>query len=128
MALFSEAEDADRLAAAYDLLEDFVYGGFMPVREDPDYRDRDAKMARIGPTDAQVFDFRSFDEAHGIRVFGRFYGKGKFIALTWAFREYVDWQTAADECVAEWRKLFGWLAPHPGRIIGDFFSADAEFV
>lgn len=127
-ALAGDSDDDARFACAYDALEDFVYGGFIPVGDDPFDKDASAKRARIDPVSAQVFDFRIKDESHGVRVFGRFLDKDKFVALTWEFREELDFNAAVQRCLEKWRALFGWLAPHIGREINDCFSANADFV
>jgi hypothetical protein len=114
--------EGERRAGARALLDAFSNGDFFTVGQDPHNKDPDAMMARVDPTGDEVFDFRSFDCRQGLRIFGCFIEKDEFIALTWDFREDVDWDNATAECMAEWRRLFGDLLPHSGDSIDDYLS------
>jgi hypothetical protein len=113
-------------------LDAFTLGYYLTVGGDPHDKDPDAMMARVDPVAAEVFDFRSFDSRSGVRVFGCFTSIDEFIALTWHFREDLptpeDWDEAVTRCIAEWRRLFGDLAPYSGESIDAYISYNAEFV
>lgn len=79
-------------------------------------------MARVHPVSEEVWDFRCFDPKPGIRAFGHFAEKDTFVALTWDFRENVDWAGEVSGCIEAWRALFGDLPPFKGTNLNDYLS------
>jgi hypothetical protein len=96
-----------------------------PPRPEERYTDW-AELARVGPVEANVWDFRVHDPYDGVRCFGRFAGKDAFVALTWAWREDIrdeqNWSAQRDECIETWVDLLKYSDPHNGSKIDEFLS------
>src|SRR6202040_3532772 len=109
-------EDTDEAALFGEcraLLESFIRNNMMRLRWDPD-QDVSASIARVKPPGLYVFDFRSKGEDGGIRVFGSFAAKDWFIALTWEFRKFVDWDSEPTDCLRKWTNFFSASPPYLG--------------
>ena len=105
------------------LLDGFVEGDRLTVGWDPFKKGTAAIMARVDPTEEEVWDFRCLDPNPGMRAFGSFAERDTFIALTWDYRENVDdWSDKVAECKTEWEKLFCNLTPHKGKKLDDYLS------
>lgn len=104
------------------LLDSFTEGDVISVAEDPYDKAASAILARVDAVEAEVWDIRCLDPSPGIRVFGRFSEPDTFIALTWEYRENVDWPTETARCQAAWRALFGAIAPHSGSALHEYIS------
>ena len=74
----------------------------------------------------EIWEMRARDPSPGIRIFGRFVAKDKFIALTWDYKEnsetqeQYDWQKA--NCKRAWLSLFVLLPPHTGSHASDYVT------
>jgi hypothetical protein len=110
------------------LLDGFVQGEDISVSEDPRNKPTDTILARTDPISAEVWDFRCFDPHPGIRLFGRFSELDHFIALTWDYRENVDWNREIARCQDTWRDLFGGLDPLIRRNIDGYVSSGFHLV
>jgi hypothetical protein len=110
------------------VLDAFIVGDHMSVGWEPFNKDTDAIIARVDPVDDEVWDFRCLVPRPGIRVFGRFAEPDMFIALTWEYRDHVDWDQARAECAAEWKRLFAGLPPHTGKHLNDYLTFNATIV
>jgi len=58
----------------------------------------------------------------GIRALGCFSETDTFIALTWNYRENIDWEDEVNKCRSAWIDLFGTVPPHKGSTIYDYIS------
>jgi hypothetical protein len=67
-------------------------------------------MARVDAVALEVFDIRTL-YGPGIRAFGCFVGLDNFLALTWDYREGMDFTYECKRCHHEWRQIFGSLDP-----------------
>ena len=76
----------------------------------------------MAPVNLYVFDFRSKDDNGGIRAFGSFAQRDWFVALTWEFREFVNWDDDPPNCREKWIKLFGAPPPNLGNNPNDYLS------
>jgi hypothetical protein len=73
------------------LFDGFTEGDWITVAENPFDKNSRAILARVAPPEDEIWDFRCLDPRPGIRAFGRFSEPNTFIALTWNYREIVDW-------------------------------------
>jgi hypothetical protein len=127
---WEDTRDGRRHKSARGVLDHFTEGGFLTIAQDPFRKDSQAILARVDPVDREVWDFRCLDPNPGIRILGRFIGLDEFIALTWDYRENFDefWATKIDECLDEWKRLFGDIQPHSGGDIGEYISFNFDTV
>jgi hypothetical protein len=110
------------------LLDAFSEGAEMSVAEQPFEKPSDTILARVHPVRDEVWDVRCFDPYPGIRVLGRFSECDHFVALTWNYRENMDWPAEIARCKAAWRNIFGDLPPHLGRRIDEYLSFNVRIV
>jgi hypothetical protein len=110
------------------LLDGFTEGDWITVAENPFNKDALAILARVHPIEDEVWSFRCLDPRPGVRALGRFSEPNTFVALTWNYREIVDWAPEIESCKATWESLFGQLAPFKGRTINEYITYNAEAV
>lgn len=110
------------------VLDGFTEGNWITVAEDPFDKDARAILARVDPIEDEIWDFRCLDPKPGIRAFGRFSEPNTFIALTWDYREIVDWTAEIEDCKAAWERLFGEIPPFRGKTIDEYITYNAEAV
>jgi hypothetical protein len=110
------------------LFDGFTEGDWITVAENPFDKEARAILARVAPIEEEVWDFRCLDPRPGVRAFGRFSEPNTFIALTWNYREIIDWTSEVERCKAEWQKLFGALPPFVGKTIDEYLTYGAEAV
>jgi hypothetical protein len=110
------------------VLDGFTEGDSITVAENPLDKDARAILARVDPVEDEIWDFRCLDPKPGIRAFGRFSEPDTFIALTWNYREIIDWPAEVERCKAAWAKLFGDIPPHKGNSIDEYITYNAEAV
>ena len=122
--------DATRFAKAKAVMDDFIEFGHITVGMDPFDKDSNAIMARVDPTDYEIFDLRAISPQPGIRILGCFMGPDEFIMLTWDFRENFEdhWPEQVERCRAEWERLFPGLEPHKGAHLNDYITQNASAV
>jgi hypothetical protein len=120
--------DGYRLAQFRATLDAFTTGAWIGVAEDPFAKANNAFMARIAPVALQLWDIRCVDPNPGIRAFGTFLCKDTFLALTWQYREQVDWSQEGARCMHEWKQLFGSLPLFKGKTLDDYLSANFHAV
>lgn len=128
---FEDSDEAMRFGESRALLEHFASDKRVAIGWKPLDKDHTAELARIDPEghpNQYVFDFRSYDDASGIRVFGCFAKKDWFVAIRWDFREDVDWATAAQKCHDGWISIFGSPPPNLGRNSNDYLSGNYKLV
>jgi len=122
-AAWEDSDDAVLFAQCRALLEDYVRNNWIRLRWDPD-QDVPANIARVRPPGLYVFDFRSKGKDGGIRVFGAFAAKDWFVALTWEFRNEVDWDFEPTNCLKTWIDLFNTAPPYLGSDANDYLSSN----
>ena len=120
--------EGQRHAELRALFDGFTEGDRITVGERPFEKDPRAIMARTHPIKDEVWDFRSLQRKPGIRAFGRFSEPNTFIALTWNYREIVDWECEIKRCKAAWEKLFPDTPPFTGHNINEYITYNAEAV
>ena len=103
-------------------LDHFTQGYTINVAEDPFTKPRHAFMARVHPVQRQVWDIRCLGPDQGIRCFGCFAGKDRFVAITWDFRENITFESADSECREAWDALFSPLQPLTGTSLDEYLS------
>ncbi len=100
--------DGHRLADFRNALDTFTLGDRVTVGENPFKKPNDCFMARVHPVELEVFDVRTL-LGQGIRAFGSFLDADCFAALTWGYREDMDFDEECKRCVHERKQLFGSL-------------------
>jgi hypothetical protein len=110
------------------VLDGFTEGDAITVAENPSDKDARAILARVDPVQDEVWDFRCLDPRPGIRAFGRFSEPNTFIALTWNYREVIDWSAEVERCKSEWTKLFRDIQPFRGNAVDEYITYNAETV
>jgi hypothetical protein len=122
---FSRNLQGARLAEFRQWLDAFSEGAQITIAENPRDKPPDAMMARVEPVEAEFFSIRVTDPeaTPGIRCFGGFAEKDKFIALTWDFREDIEnFDDAVAIVQAAWRELFGGDTPHSGENLDEYLT------
>ena len=118
-----------RLRALFD---DFTEGGWVTVAENPFDKDANAILARVAPVEEEVWVFRCLDPKPGVRAFGCFSERDTFVALTWDYRENLEnddyWRREVAGCRAEWRRLFGGIAPLSGKTLNEYIAYNVRSV
>ncbi|MCY4151977.1 MAG: hypothetical protein OXE94_07050 [Aestuariivita sp.] len=105
----------------------FIIGKRLSVSMN-EYHHKDAYMARLSPADDEVWEIRSRAPKPGIRVFGRFAGKDRFVALCWRFRKDLggadsrDFSKAVKGCKQIWEKILPNCDPLTGGNVDDYIS------
>lgn len=102
--------DGLRLSDFRDALDSFTKGEFIAVAENPFRKPNDCFMARVAPVECEVADIRTL-VGPGIRAFGCIVDTDCFVALTWDYREGMDFDHECRRCVHEWKQIFGNEAP-----------------
>lgn len=110
------------------ILDGFTEGDSITIAQNPVDKNARAILARVDPVEDEIWDFRCLDPKPGIRAFGRFSEPDTFIALTWNYREIIDWAAEVERCKAEWMKLFGEIPAYRGTTIDDYVTYNAEAV
>jgi hypothetical protein len=114
-----------RYALARQVVDEYILGNFITVAQKPFDKDSTAIMARVDPVREEAWDFRCLDPNPGIRIFGCFAKRNFFIALNWDFRENLvngGFDDAVRNCKTQWHQFFGYLQPHSGSSLDDYFS------
>ena len=92
-------------------------GGEISVAQDPFRKPPDAMLARIDPVASGLWSVRITEpeQTPGVRGFGGFAEKDKFVALTWEYREtIIDFDAAVDDVITAWDELFQPYKPLKG--------------
>jgi hypothetical protein len=125
---WSEDRDGYRLSLFREALDTFTKGAMIGVALDPFDKDARAFLARVAPIDARVWDLRAIDPTPGIRCLGFFAERDVFIALSWQYRENLetreDWKSEIQNCVDQWRRLFGNEQPVGGDDLNEYLTAN----
>lgn len=102
--------DGDRIADFRNALDTFTLGDEITIGENPFKKPNDCFMARVHPVGLEVFDIRTL-LGPGIRAFGSFLDVDCFSALSWGYREDLNFDDECKQCAHEWKQLFGSLEP-----------------
>lgn len=123
---FADTEEGYRIGELRGWLDGFIEGCEIFVAEDPDRKPPDAMLARVHPVKAEFWSIRVThpEEAPGIRAFGAFSEKDKFIALTWEFREVIadQFNEEVASAIAVWKDHFGVEEPYRGDHINAYLT------
>lgn len=108
---FPEHRDGDRHALFRGYLDAFTSGEEIGVSEKPFNKRSDTFLARVHPTQLEVWDIRAIEPSPGIRGFGCFGDRDLFIVLTYEYRENLDatangFAIEARRCRQVWDFLF----------------------
>lgn len=119
-----ELEIDERYALMIGRFDYFARNKRIPLRWRRRANGGSAMLARAEPHNQYVFDFRSAGLEGGIRVFGSFAQKDWFVALTWDFREGLDWAAEVQASRQSWIDLFGTPPPElgatPDAFVGNY--------
>ncbi|MEX0827590.1 MAG: hypothetical protein WD005_01425, partial [Haliea sp.] len=109
-------------------LDQYTSGRRTTLGFDPKNKPPYSLLARTGhPTITDVWDIRSTGTDDGIRCFGAWGGHNLFIALTWQYRENIDFVAETQRARDEWDKLFPGLSPFVGKRPDDYGSNFVDF-
>lgn len=103
-------------------LDAFTRGDWLHVSETPDYKPFYADMARVDPVADEIWDFRCVNPTAHIRCFGCFGGKDLFVALTWEYRDDLEWDDEIERCKKVWTNLFDPIPRYQGDTLDDYIS------
>jgi hypothetical protein len=113
----------DRLYEFRQFLDAWLEHGEFSVAEDPDMKPEYAMLARVKPLADEFWDFRVTAPKPGIRAFGGFAGFNTFVVVTWQYREDIcNFDAEVEQCMQEWRKLFGVVVPFKKRRLDEYLS------
>lgn len=97
--------------------------GFSPKSKPPH-----SLLARTWhPSIGDVWDIRSLAADDGIRCFGAWGGHNLFVALTWEYREGIDFVAETQRARDEWTRLFPGLNPFVGKGADDYGSNFVDY-
>ena len=108
---FPDNWDGLRLADFRETLDAFSTGEEITVGENPFQKPGDCYMARVDPVALEVVDIRTMF-GPGIRVFGSIVDLDCFVALTWDYREDMNFGYECARCKHDWKQIFGSLEPY----------------
>ena len=117
-----KVRNKNRFASAKAVMDAFIELGEITFGLDPFEKDHDAIMARTEPSDWGIIDFRVLDPTPGIRVLGGFSEPDTFIALTWCFREDMDFDAEVSRSRGEWNKMFPGFEPQKGANVNAYIT------
>jgi hypothetical protein len=121
-----------RSLSLYADLNVYILGQDINVAIEPDHTD--CRMARLHPARDDVWEIRYFEREPQLRLFGRFATTDVFVALRGPVRRNEikrrGFDRLRDECLADWRTLFGW---NPPEILGsndehDYISQNVHLI
>lgn len=119
---------AARLGQLSSDFDRFVTGDMLSVGWDPYDKGGTAFMARLDPIEYGMWSIRSVAPSPAVRVFGSFYEKDVFVALTAKFRRDLDgprgrkWANAREDASALWDDLFAAKSRLVGETVDDFIT------
>ena len=110
---------------AWLLVERFVHGGALTVRAPPS-RDIGADLALLEEAHEDVWEFRFRGVEPQLRIFGRFAGREKFVALLIADKAECHtaehYRAAKETCKKQWRRLFAPYPPYHAASVVDYLG------
>ncbi len=122
---FPDTPEGLRLGEFRAWLDNFMEGGEISVAQDPFRKPPDAMLARIDPVASELWSVRITEpeQTPGVRGFGGFAEKDKFVALTWEYREtIIDFDAAVDDVITAWDELFQPYKPLKGSSLDEYLS------
>lgn len=123
---FADTEAGLRMGEFRAWLDSFLEGAEITVAEDPDNKPSRTMLARVHPIEDNFWAIRVTDpeDTPGIRSFGGFADKDKFVALTWELREVIDDQfnQEIDRVRDAWLDIFDPEHPHAGDSLDDYLT------
>jgi hypothetical protein len=110
--------------------ENFILGRTIAVALSPDHKT--AGLARLDPSNHEVWEVRIQDANPELRVLGRFAHVDVFVALNlyehWELKGKRKWNEAKARCRADWMVLFPSSTPVIGRTINDYISTNVTVI
>lgn len=121
-----ETSSGRRFARMRSYLDSWSGGRLISIADDPYHKPKRTFMARIDPSQDEVFDIRCRSPKPGIRILGCFADQDLFIALTIAGHEDLttekEWRDEREACKAAWRRLFPTYQPFSGATLNEYVS------
>ncbi len=111
---FPDSDEGLRLGEFRAWLDCFMEGAEISIAEYPFQKPSDAMLSRVDPIESELWSIRVTepDETPGVRSFGGFAEKDKFVALTWEYREMIPhFDDAVGGALSAWDDLFGSNGP-----------------
>jgi hypothetical protein len=123
---FADNDEGVLLGEFRAWLDCFLEGAEISVAENPDQKPRDTMLARVHPVDDEFWAIRVTDpeDSPGLRSFGAFAAKNKFVALTWEKRDVIgdEFDEEVDAVRESWQDRFGEEQPHFGDNLDAYLS------
>lgn len=132
LARYFERSQSPSALAFYADLNVYILGQDINVALELDHTD--CRMARLHPARDDVWEIRYTERQPQLRLFGRFATTDVFVALRGPVRRNAirahGFEHFINECLAEWRTLFGWNSP---EILGstdehDYISQNVHLI
>ena len=114
--------DDYRLSEFRGSLDAFTNNEEVSVAENPFDKNSDTFLARVDPVIMELWDVRTLIPGQGIRCLGGFAGYNTFVALTWDYRELIDWRDFVTSGKTVWQSLFGNIQPFSGENLDAYLS------
>lgn len=121
---FPDHWDGQRLGQFRGTLDAFTEDEYLAVAEDPHNKKPEAYFARVDPVELRIWDIRSLAPRPQIRCFGAWAKKDMFVALTWEYRDDLDFAAEACRCRKIWDRLFAPFVPFEGESLDEYLSAN----
>jgi hypothetical protein len=125
-------KEADRANELRAMIDWFIDGKPIYVRPEREKGTR-AILARLDPSNDEVWEFRSLKPRPSIRIFGTFIAKNVFIASNWAKRPALgaknseEWSDAIGQFKTVWEDCFSSFEPLHWSYPDDYLS-HARFI
>ncbi len=121
-----------RIGGLWQDLDNFSLGELITVGYGPEAT---CMMKNLDPRTDEVWEIRSKDPKPQIRIFGRFCAQDVFVATHATYRDHLGnpweskfegnhWPQEILRCRQIWEQLCQGAAPHNGRSINDYISAN----
>ncbi len=85
-----------------------------------------AHTALLTERSEEVWEMRARDPSPGIRIFGRFLRKDRFVALTWDYKENSEtpeqYEYQKGRCSRAWSALFVSMLPYTGANVHEYVT------
>jgi hypothetical protein len=114
--------DGQRLGQFRGTLDAFAENQWISIASDPYNKSAQTYLAPVDPVALDIWDIRSIAPLPQIRCFGAWSEQDTFVALTWEYRDGIDFDAEAKRCRAVWDKFLSPCKPFHGRNPDDYLS------
>lgn len=119
---WDNVDDEIRGNKLYGDLEVFIKGEIVQVSRLARRKPPNTYMSPTSPRTDEIFSIRSTNPKPQIRVIGAFSEPDHFVALSYEFRDQINWDDEIEYCIGKWRSLLAPFPRHSGEFPNDYIS------